>query len=149
MTKRLNYFTSSPQAMDILLTQENYFNEQFSGDSILLELIKMRVSQINQCAFCIDMHSKAALKLGELDERLYGLSAWRDMPFYSELERNALSWAELIISAKPVSDNAYQQALDIFGESRLVDLTVAINAINSWNKISKAFKPNIGSLDAN
>lgn len=149
MTNRLNYFVSAPKAMDILLSQESYLNEQFSAKSILLELVNMRVSQINQCAFCLDMHSKAALKLGELSERLYGLSAWRDMSFYSELERQALTWAELMTSAQAVTDEDYQQALATFGESQLVDLTIAINAINSWNRIAKAFKPVIGSLDAN
>jgi AhpD family alkylhydroperoxidase len=149
MTNRLNYFENAPKAMDILLSQENYLNEQFSGESILLELVKMRVSQINQCAFCIDMHSKKALKLGELGERLYGLSIWRDMSCYSKVERQALTWAELITSGQTVTDENYQQALDTFGEGQLVDLTIAINAINSWNRIAKTFKPVIGSLDAN
>jgi len=148
MTNRLNYFTNAPKAMDILLTQEQYLNEQFSDESILLELVKMRVSQINQCAFCIDMHSKVALKLGEVDKRLYGLNAWRDMPFYSELEQNALTWAELIISGHPVTDDDYQRALSAFGAAALVDLTIVINAINSWNSIARAFKPVIGSFDA-
>jgi AhpD family alkylhydroperoxidase len=149
MTNRLNYFANAPKAMDILLSQENYLNEQFSGESILLELVKMRVSQINQCAFCIDMHSKKALKLGELGERLYGLSIWRVMSCYSKVERQALTWAELITSGQTVTDENYQQALDTFGEGQLVDLTIAINAINSWNRIAKTFKPVIGSLDAN
>jgi AhpD family alkylhydroperoxidase len=149
MTNRLNYFENAPKAMDILLSQENYLNEQFSGEIILLELVKMRVSQINQCAFCIDMHSKKALKLGELGERLYGLSIWRDMSCYSKVERQALTWAELITSGQTVTDENYQQALDTFGEGQLVDLTIAINAINSWNRIAKTFKPVIGSLDAN
>jgi AhpD family alkylhydroperoxidase len=149
MTNRLNYFENAPKAMGILLSQENYLNEQFSGEIILLELVKMRVSQINQCAFCIDMHSKKALKLGELGERLYGLSIWRDMSCYSKVERQALTWAELITSGQTVTDENYQQALDTFGEGQLVDLTIAINAINSWNRIAKTFKPVIGSLDAN
>ena len=149
MTNRLNYFANAPKAMDILLTQEQYLNAQFADESLLLELVKMRVSQINQCAFCIDMHSKIALKLGEVNKRLYGLNAWRDMPFYSELEQAALTWAELIISAQPVLDEDYQRALAAFGETQLVDLTIAINAINSWNRIARAFKPAVGSFDAN
>jgi len=148
MTKRLNYFTTSPQAMDILLSQENYLGQQFTGDTSTWELIKLRISQINQCAYCIDMHSKDALSQGESIERIYGLSAWRDMPLYSEAEKNALNWAELITSAQPVTDIQYQHALDAFGEQYLLDLTIAINAINSWNRIAKAFKPEVGSYQA-
>ncbi|WP_432453948.1 MULTISPECIES: carboxymuconolactone decarboxylase family protein [unclassified Agarivorans] len=153
MTKRLNYFSSSPQAMQILLEQENYLHQQFShSNSVNIttwELLKLRVSQINQCAFCIDMHSKDALKLGERPERIYGLSAWMDMPLYSELERAALQWAELITSNRPVTEAAYKQALAMFGEQSLVDLTIAVNAINSWNRISKTFKPEVGNYQPN
>ena len=149
MTTRLNYFATSPQAMDILLNQENYLNEAFKDDKLLLELVKIRVSQINQCAPCIDMHIKDALKLGESIERIYGLNAWRDMPLYSEEEQRALNWAELIISDQPATDIEYQSALQALGEQSLVDLTIAINAINSWNRIGKAFKPAVGSFAAN
>ena len=147
MTPRLNYFTTSPQAMDILLNQENYLSEAFKEHKLLLELIKIRVSQINQCALCIDMHSKDALKLGETIARLYGLTAWRDMPVYSEKEQAALQWAEIIISDKAATDSEYQSILQVLGEKILVDLTIAINAINSWNCIAKAFKPAVGSFD--
>ena len=130
MINRLNYFATSPQAMDILLNQENYLAEAFKDNKLLLELVKIRISQINQCALCIDMHSKSALKLGESIERIYGLNAWRDMPCYSEQEQNALQWAELIISAQVISDDEYQESLESLGEKTLVDLTIAINAIN-------------------
>ncbi|HBY87452.1 MAG TPA: alkylhydroperoxidase [Colwellia sp.] len=149
MTTRLNYFATSPKAMDILLNQESYLDEAFKGRKLLLELVKIRVSQINQCALCIDMHSKDALKLGENFHRIYGLNAWRDMTCYSEKEQCSLQWAELIISDKPATDNEYQSAVQVLGEQTLVDLTLAINAINSWNHIAKAFKPAIGSYDAN
>jgi AhpD family alkylhydroperoxidase len=145
MAKRLNYFTASPQAMEILLTQESYLEKQFTGCTSLWELVKLRVSQINQCAYCIDMHSKDALNQGESIERIYGLNAWRDMPFYSEEEKNALNWAELITSGQAVTDLQYQNAQNVFGEQYLVDLTIAVNAINSWNRIAKAFKPDVGS----
>ncbi len=147
MTTRLNYFATSPQAMDILLTQEGYIGEAFKDNKRLLELVKIRVSQINQCALCIDMHSKDALKFGESFERIYGLSAWQDMPGYSEHEQKALQWAELITSAQAITDENYQEALQALGEQTLVDLTIAINAINSWNRIAKAFKPAVGSFD--
>lgn len=149
MTKRLNYFATSPRAMEILLEQDNYLKKQFTeSDSLkptIWELIKLRVSQINQCAYCIDMHSKDALKLGESPERIYGLNAWQDMPFYSELERSALVWAELVTSGRPVTQEHYQRTLNDFGSHGLMDLTIAINAINSWNRIAKTFKPEVGN----
>lgn len=153
MASRLDYFATSPQAMQILLEQENYLRRQFSSDHAITtatwELIKLRVSQINQCAYCIDMHSKDALKLGVSAEKMYGLSAWLEMPFYSEPERNALAWAELITSGEAVAENDYQRALNSFGAQALVDLTIAVNAINSWNRIAKAFKPEVGSYKPN
>jgi len=149
MTTRLNHFSIAPQAMNILIELEQYLSQQF-GDkqghvtTATWELVKLRVSQLNQCAFCLDMHSKDALKLGEKPERIYGLSAWSDMPFYSPSERAALQWAEHIHSGRPVTNADYQQALTELGEQGLVDLTIAINAISSWNNISKAFKPEVG-----
>ncbi|MCV5640384.1 carboxymuconolactone decarboxylase family protein, partial [Escherichia coli] len=80
------------------------------------ELVKLRISQINQCAFCINMHSKDALKLGEKPERIWGLSAWKDMPFYSDAEHVALGWAELLTAGLPVDDDTYQLTLNTFGE---------------------------------
>jgi len=148
MTKRLNSFEVSPQAMQILLDQEKYFKKQFEDNVKLWELVKLRVSQMNQCGYCIDMHSKDALKLGESIERIYGLTAWQEMPFYSETERNALNWAELITLGQTVNDVQYQTALNALGEFTLCNLTLAINAINSWNRISKAFKPEVGSYIA-
>lgn len=150
MNARMNYFAAAPKAMDILMTQEHYLNSQFSnidGGLIRWELVKLRISQVNQCAFCIDMHSKEALNQGESVERIVGLNAWREMPFYSEQEKSALKWAELITSGEPVTDIDYQSAEKTFGEQDLVDLTIAINAINSWNRIAKTFKPEVGSFN--
>ncbi|QUM80802.1 carboxymuconolactone decarboxylase family protein [Moritella sp. 5] len=148
MNYRINYYAVSPKLMTILLRQERCLQQQFSLSSTLSiaiwELVKLRVSQINQCAFCIDMHSKDALKQGESAERLIGLSAWQDTLLYTESEQSALHWAECITSGQPVSDQLYQRTLDIFGEQGLVDLTLAVNAINSWNRIAKAFKPEVG-----
>ena len=149
MTKRLDYFSTSPQAMKILLELEDYLRQQFGTSGSVTdkvwELVKLRVSQINQCAFCIDLHSKEAIKQGENPERIYGLNAWQDMPLYSELEQTALAWAELVISNKQIPDEAYRNALETFGSQGLVDLTIAVNAINSWNRIAKTFKPEVGS----
>ncbi|MEZ8064204.1 MULTISPECIES: carboxymuconolactone decarboxylase family protein [Vibrio] len=148
MQKRLKYIDIAPKAMNILYTQEAYFHEQFrQSDTMnmtIWELVKLRISQINQCAFCIDMHSKDALKLGEKPERIWGLSAWKDMHFYSDAEHVALGWAELLTAGLPVSDDTYQLTLNTFGDKAMVNLTIAINAINSWNRIVKAFKPQVG-----
>ena len=152
MNKRLDYFSTSPKAMEVLLKQESYLRQQFNASKsvnlTIWELVKLRISQINQCAYCIDMHSKDAIKLGEKPERIYSLSAWLEMPIYSEQERNALEWAELITSGESVSDKHYQRALDSFGDKGLLDLTIAINAINSWNRIAKTFKPEVGLYQA-
>lgn len=149
MNKRLDYFSTSPKAMEVLLEQESYLRRQFNASkSVTLttwELVKLRISQINQCAYCIDMHSKDAIKLGEKPKRIYSLSAWFEMPIYSEQERSALEWAELVTAGDSVSEEQYQRALDCFGDKGLLDLTIAINAINSWNRIAKTFKPEVGS----
>lgn len=145
---RADYLSIAPDLMAILFKQEAYFNTEFSTSDMLTvkhwELVKMRVSQINQCAYCIDMHSKQALSYGESAERLFGLSAWRDMPLYSASERLALEWAEVQTHCQPIDDALYQRAVNAFGEKGVVDLVVAVNAINSWNRIVKAFKPEIG-----
>jgi len=149
MTLRANYYDLAAKAMQILMNQESYLREQFSAsDTVTLatwELVKLRVSQLNQCAFCIDMHSKDALSKGESQERIIGLSAWRGMPFYSEFERAALDWAELLSSGEAVDDKSYHRVVDALGEQAVVDLTIAINAINSWNRVAKTFKPEVGS----
>jgi len=149
MTLRANYFDLAPAAIQILMKQEGYLRERFSSSPTLTisiwELIKLRVSQINQCAFCIDMHSKEMLNQGETQERIISLCAWRDTPIYSQLERTALDWAEYLTSGKQVDDQRYQHTVEIFGEHAMVDLTIAINAINSWNRIAKTFKPEVGS----
>lgn len=149
MTARANYIALAPKAMQILMDQEAYLREQFSESSVLStalwELLKVRVSQINQCAFCVDMHSRDALSHGETVERLIGLSAWHDMPMYSATERAALAWAEHLTQGRPVDDHCYDKAVTALGEKGLVDVTIAVNAINSWNRIAKTFKPEVGS----
>ncbi|MCF6437709.1 carboxymuconolactone decarboxylase family protein [Pseudoalteromonas sp. MMG022] len=150
MTSRINYFKIAPKAMDILLNQEQYLSNQFSSSETLSaslwELLKLRVSQINQCAFCIDMHSKVALERGEMPVRILGLNAWRGLPIYTHVERSALAWAELIVSDERVSQKEYELAVDVLTEPGLLDVTLAVNAINSWNRISKAFSPTIEKM---
>lgn len=146
---RANYFELAPKAIQILMNQEDYLRKQFSiSETVTIpiwELIKLRVSQMNQCAFCIDMHSKDALNHGETHERIIGLSAWRNMPLYSKTELAALDWAEYLTLANPVDEEFYKNTVEVLGEKAVVDLTIAINAINSWNRIAKTFMPEVGS----
>jgi len=150
MTQKLDYFSIAPQAFNLLLEQEGYLRQIFEKtptlSTAMWELVKLRVSQINQCAFCIDMHSRAAFKQGESTERIVGLSAWQELPFYETNERVALAWAEKLTTDIAAEDTLYQESLAVLGEQGLVNLTIAVNAINSWNRIAKIFKPEIGSL---
>jgi AhpD family alkylhydroperoxidase len=113
-----------------------------AGWSPLLELVKMRASQINGCAYCLDMHSKDARALGETEQRLYALNGWRETPFYSECERAALEWTESItlISETRAPDDAYERVSKKFNAEELANLTLAIATINSWNRLSIAFR---------
>ena len=112
----------------------------------LLNLIDFRVSQINGCAYCLDMHSKDLRLAGETEQRLYTINAWRDAPFYSERERAALAWAEAVTKLKDgnVPDEVYEEARRQFSEEELVDLTVAVTTINTYNRINIAFKTPAG-----
>ncbi len=145
LNTRINYAKYMAQNMTLLLQQEdllrNHFEQNKRLTHTMLELVKLRVSQINQCAYCINMHTKEATANGEQVERLYGLNAWRDMPMYDESERLALEWAEHVTAGHPVEDALYQRVLEGFGEEGMVQLTLAINAINSWNRLCKVFKP--------
>lgn len=110
-------------------------------EASLLELVKMRASQINGCGYCLDMHSKDARHAGESEQRLYLLNAWREAPFYSDRERAALAWTEAFttLEKQHVSDEVYEQARANFSHEELVRLTLAVAAINAWNRINIAF----------
>jgi AhpD family alkylhydroperoxidase len=116
----------------------------------LRNLIKVRASQINGCAYCIDMHWKDARAKGESEQRLYGLSAWREAPYYSVRERAALAWTEelTLIAENHVSDKLYEQARRQFSEQELVDLTLAVVTINAWNRITISFRAEPGTYRA-
>ena len=140
MEPRLNPYKASPkgyQAMTALQT----FVDSCGLEKLLMELVKMRASQINGCAYCLDMHSKDARALGETEQRLYLLNAWRESPFYSERERAALEWTEAItlISGSHVSDEIYSRVAKQFSPEELANLTLAIVAINGWNRLSIPF----------
>jgi AhpD family alkylhydroperoxidase len=113
----------------------------------LLELVKTRASQINGCAYCIDMHTKDARAAGETEQRLYALSAWRETPFFSDRERAALEWTEALtlISENDVSDELYEYVRSQFAEQEIVNLTMAVITINGWNRLAIPFRSVPGS----
>ena len=113
----------------------------------LLELIKLRASQINGCAYCVDMHWKDARARGESEQRLYGLMAWRESPYYSERERAALAWTEAVtlIADNHAPDELYEEVRQYFNETELVNLTLALVAINGWNRLAISFRTEPGT----
>ena len=146
MSARIDYPKVSPQAYMAMRGLEAYVRQ--SGlDPRLLELVKTRASQINGCAYCIDMHTKDARAHGETEQRLYALSAWRETPFFSERERAALAWTEVVtlIADGPVEEEDYEDVRQHFDEKALVDLTLAIVAINGWNRLAIPFGSEPGS----
>ncbi len=110
----------------------------------LLNLVYYRVSQINGCAFCLDMHSRDLRVSRETEQRLYVLDAWREAPFYTDRERAALAWAEAVTAAK-VPDDLYEEARKQFSEEELIDLTIGVTTINTYNRINIAFRPTVGT----
>jgi AhpD family alkylhydroperoxidase len=146
MQPRLDYARTAPDGLKAMLGLEQYARQ--SGlEPALLELVKMRASQINGCAFCLDMHSKDARAAGETEQRLYALNAWRETPFFSDRERAALAWAEAVtqVSETHVPDEIYETVRDHFTEKELVDLTISIVAINGWNRLAISFRSIPGS----
>src|SRR5690554_8223556 len=141
MKERLNYQKVAPEALKPMLELEKYVAT--SGlDRSLYELVKTRASQINGCAYCLDMHSKDARKAGETEQRIYSLVAWKETPFYIERERAALAWTEALtlISENEVSDELYASVREHFDEGELVSLTMGIVAINGWNRLAIGFR---------
>jgi AhpD family alkylhydroperoxidase len=139
--KRLNPYKASPKGYQAMAALES-FVMSCGIERPLLELVKMRASQINGCAYCLDMHSKDARALGETEQRLYLLNAWREAPFYSERERAALEWTEAItlIAGKQVPDDVYERVAAQFSPEELANLTLAIATINTWNRLSISFQ---------
>jgi AhpD family alkylhydroperoxidase len=146
MKPRIEHFKVDPSAYKAMMGLQTYVNESGIEHS-LLELVKLRASQLNGCAYCIDMHTKDARARGETEQRLYALDAWSETPFYSERERAALAWTESVTNLHEghVSDEAYAQARVQFGEAELVKLTLAVVAINSWNRLNVAFRTTPGT----
>lgn len=140
MTDRPHPLNTTPETYKLMKALNDHV--QASGlEKPLLELVKIRASQINGCAFCLDMHARAAKKLGESDERMLLLSAWREAGVFSDREKAALAWTEAVtlISENHVSDTLYHATRKYFSERELVDLTWAITVINGWNRMMAAF----------
>ncbi len=137
----MNYKRVAPGASIAISKLEEYVSAT-GLETSLLNLVKIRASQINGCAWCLDMHTKDARAEGETDQRLYSLPAWRETPFYSSRERSALAWAEAVtlVAQSGVPDQVYEEARREFSEKELVDLTMAVIAINSWNRLNVAFR---------
>ncbi|MCW5958888.1 MAG: carboxymuconolactone decarboxylase family protein [Pyrinomonadaceae bacterium] len=146
MTQRIDLEKSAPDVFKRMLGFEALL-KRGRIDSKLQELVKIRVSQINGCAYCLDMHTKDARQAGETEQRLYCLSAWRESSFYSERERAALLWAERLtrISEYEISDELFDRVRTHFDEEELVYLTMMINMTNSWNRFAMSFQNDVGS----
>jgi AhpD family alkylhydroperoxidase len=149
MIKRLDYARLSPEGYRAMLAL-NKFAEESGLEHTLLELVKIRASQINGCAFCIDMHTIDARAAGESEQRIYLLDAWRESPFYTDRERAALAWAEslTLVSETHVPDDVYDEARRYFSEEELVKLTWAVVVINGWNRVCIAFRSEPGKYQA-
>jgi len=146
MTQRIKVNETGREAMATLYPLNKYLAKS-SIEGALLDLVYFRVSQINGCAFCLDMHAKDLRAMGESEQRLYLLNAWREAPFYSDRERAALAWAEALTTIKSciVPDEIYEEARQHFSEKELTDITLGVIAINSYNRINIAFGADVGS----
>ncbi|HUQ09225.1 MAG TPA: carboxymuconolactone decarboxylase family protein [Steroidobacteraceae bacterium] len=146
MTPRLDWIRIVPRGVQAMFGLQGYVNN--SGlEYSLLELVKMRASQINGCAYCLDMHFKDATAAGETAQRLYLLDAWREVKFYSERERAALAWTEALtlITEGHVPDAVFDEARRHFNDEELANLSLAVVAVNSWNRLQVAFRPETGA----
>ncbi|HUK90169.1 MAG TPA: carboxymuconolactone decarboxylase family protein [Blastocatellia bacterium] len=139
MKARLNYAKAAPGVYDAMDALEQYLQKCGLEES-LLNLVRLRASQVNGCAYCLDMHWKDLRAIGESEQRLYSLDAWRECPYYTERERAALAWAEAVTLIRDghVPDPLYEEARGLFSEKELSDLTLAVASINAWNRLSIA-----------
>ena len=141
MKPRLDYAKVNPAASRAMYGLEQYV-QNCGLERSLLELVKMRASQINGCAYCLDMHSKDARAEGESEQRLYALNAWRETPFFSERERAALEWTEAVtlVAQNHLPDELYERVRKQFSEEEMVNLTLGIVTINGWNRLAISFR---------
>jgi AhpD family alkylhydroperoxidase len=146
MEQRFNYFKAAPDAYKAMSGLEAYLHGCGLEEG-LLHLVKLRASQINGCAFCLDMHSKDLRAIGETEQRLYTLDAWRECPWYTDRERAALAWTEALtlVTQGHVPDAVYEETRKQFNEKELSDLSIAITTINAWNRLSIAARTTPGT----
>jgi AhpD family alkylhydroperoxidase len=137
MEQRLNVHEKGQNALKTLYGIGGYLKKS-AVEVSLMELICFRVSQMNGCAYCLDMHYKDARAKGETEQRLYGLSAWREAPYYTERERAAFAWAEAVTKCE-IPDAVYSEAKKQLSDQELIDLTLGVATINTWNRINLAF----------
>jgi AhpD family alkylhydroperoxidase len=143
METRLKFLEKGLGAMKALFGLNNYIRKG-KIDLKLAHLVEFRVSQVNGCAYCLDMHWKDAVSHGESEQRLYGLSAWRESPYYDARERAALAWAEAVTKSR-VPDDVYSEAESQFTDEELIDLTIIVTTVNTWNRLNIAFPNDVGS----
>ena len=138
MRAQLNYGKVAPKIYEAMDALDQYLNSDSSLDEGTLNMVRLRASQLNGCAYCIDMHWKDLRAIGEGEQRLYGLDAWRESPYYTDRERAALAWTEAVtlIATDHVPERVYEQARSHFSARELCDLTLAIATINAWNRLS-------------
>ena len=141
MKPRLDFYTASPDAAKAMIALEAAVNN-LGLEPSLLDLVKLRASQLNGCAYCVDLNSSDARRRGESERRLHALAVWREAPFFTERERAALAWTEALtsISETRAPDSDYEWLSSQFSEAERVNLTVAINAINGWNRLAMGFR---------
>ena len=145
MRARFSFLRAAPGVYQAMSSLEQYLHS-CGLEGPLIHLIKLRVSQINGCAFCLDMHWKDLVALGEREQRLYSLDAWRECPYYTDRERAALTWTEAVttLGEHRVSDAVYDEVRAQFSEKEIADLTLAIATINAWNRLSIAARTEPG-----
>ena len=141
ISPRIDVRKTAPQAVEPVIALEKYIHT-VGFDERLIELVKLRASQINGCAFCVDMHARRLRELGEPNERIDAVAAWSEGPFFDERERAALSWTESVtlLSEDHVPDNVFEEARAQFDETELVNLTMVIATINVWNRLAVSFR---------
>lgn len=146
MQQRMDFMKTASDGYQAMSALESYVRQSGLEHS-LLELVKTRASQINGCAFCLDMHTKDARAGGETEQRLYALSAWQETPFFTDRERAALTWTEAVtrVADTHVPDDVFELVREQFTEKELADLTLAIVTINGWNRLAIAFRKVPGS----
>src|SRR4051812_16914520 len=146
MSERMKYSRAAPDAHRAMLALQQYVDST-GLEHTLLELVKLRASYLNGCAYCVDMHTKDARVDGETEQRLYAIPVWRETPFFTPRERAALAWTEAVteLGRDGVPDEVYEAARADFGEAELVRLTLAVIAINGWNRLSIAFRSEVGA----